>query len=664
MRLKFITTILAVPFLLFTACSDDDPVGGNPYPENPEGMITFTLSGVTKAVQTYADPIATDNENSVSTVDVYMFNDDSGVLEKIFKVDAANLGQVGTDLTATIDVTGRTGKRNFYFVANASGNASILEDVDAGLTTETEFKEYLTDRSQAAFLQNPLLMTAYSEIAAIETPTPTEKKVKLMRRVARFDIDNKAAETNFTISKILIQGARERGYIFADATGTPAQTIETGSLPAINYTDSANANIGMVGSIFYLYPTTLETTGTMISFEGVFNGETRLYSLKPGTPIEANKRYILKVKKIDINKPDLELTAEDWGDAATTEEAKPEGNNATFSQAVLTGGTGIQVDGNNYDISAATAAGTITIPVQSFKKVATTARVTYLIGSAADLPGFAINTPEPTLTYALSYLQEYKIIIPKQTTPAPFHIQVEIVNEAFPEQREVYNIYGGLYPGTFLKPIVFGGIKWAPVNVGATEIGTANEVKYMGLLFQWGRNVGFPYNAGQGEITDTIMGPLDYITATTGEARDKFIITPDVEPRDWLTPQDGSLWSGEKTQGPCPDGWRMPAKADLEKIVAAYGYGYGLNEGKVIWDDTAKRGVVKADNGSDLLYFPAAGWRSWANGKTFNYNISAYSLSSDTNGASAIALDFRSNEIALKTGIYRAGAFPVRCVQY
>lgn len=661
MKLKNVFYALAVPILLFTACSDDDPAGGNPYPEHTEGTITFTLPGIKKNVRTYADPIATDNENSVSIVDVFMFNDASGLLEKMYKIEAAALNQVGTDLTATIDVTGRTGKRNFYFVANASGNASVLEHLDAGLTTEAEFIELLTDRRQT-YLENPLLMTARAEIASIETPTATEKKVKLTRRVARFDVDNKAAESNFTISKILIQGAKERGYIFADASGMPAQTIENVSLPAINYTDSTSANTGMIGSMFYLYPTTLEENGTMVYFEGIFNGEVRLYGLKSGTQIEANKRYILKIKKIDLNNPDLEISVEDWGDATSNELAEPEANDVVFAQAQLTGGNGIQVNGNSYDISDAIEDATITIPVTSYNKVATTAKVTYLTGSAADLPGFAINTPEPVLTYSASYLQEYKITIPKQAQSAFVKVKIEIINESSPEQREEYLIFNRYYPGTKLEPVVFGGIKWAPVNAGATEIGTENEVKYMGLLYQWGRNIGFPYSAGQGTITDAIPGPLDYVTATTGEMKDKFILNSQ-SPLDWLTPQDGTLWSGDRAQGPCPAGWRVPTKAELEKIVTAYGAGYTENEGKVTWDDTAKRTVVKGDNETDLLYLPTAGYRDATKGESKGYGIVGYYPCLEPYGKGIVCVYLQSTETTILPNLARAIAYSVRCVQ-
>lgn len=664
MKLKYITTILAVPFLLFTACNDDDPVGGNPYPENPEGMITFTLPGIKKQVLTYAGPIATDSENSVSAVDVYMFNDGSGILEKVFKVDAAALNQVGTDLTATIDVTGRVGKRNFYFVANATGNAAEPGKANVGVTTETDFKELLSDRKQG-YLQNPLLMTGRTVIAAIESPTPTEQEVKLRRRVARFDIDNKAAESNFTISKVFVQGAKERGYIFSEATGIPQQTIETGNLTAINYADSANANTGMVGSVFYLYPTTLEDNGTTIAFEGIFNGQTELYSLKGGTQIEANKRYILKVKKIDINQSTLEIELEDWGDATTSEEAEPQGEAMAFEPIKLAGGNGMTIKGNHIDITGFTEDGVITIPVKSSNKTGTTARVSFLEGNAADLPGFDINTPEPILTYAAGYLQEYQITIPKPDKPALVKIKVEIINESFPEQREEFLIYTAYYPGTDLLPVVFEGLKWAPVNVGATEIGTANEVKYMGLFYQWGRShIGFPYSSGQGTITDTITGPFNYATATTGEMKDKFIKHPSNSTTyDWLSPQNNNLWSEKNAQGPCPEGWRVPTKIEWAKLLTAWETGYTTNGGRVTWDDLSKRVVVQGDNGTDLLHFPAAGMRWGGDATTSLYNKEGRYHSSSVNGGFSVRLDFSADKMNFQTGANRDNAGSVRCVQ-
>ncbi|MDH6305573.1 uncharacterized protein (TIGR02145 family) [Parabacteroides sp. PH5-13] len=668
MKTKYtkLTMILAALVLMLAPSCSNEEFSNPPIQEKGDGFITFRLQGKRQPVS-YAT-IATANEDAVDSLEIYMFNDRSAeslpnLLQKVFRVSSDDLEQQDTDLKATVDVTGRTGKHTFYFVANGKDNASALGSVNAGATTEEDFLERLSD-VQSGLLGTPLLMTARKIINDVEDAKDDDLKVKLLRRVARFDVINDASETNFTIENIIIENVNLQGHAFGDATGIPEPTLAKGTLPLIEYSKEANANTATaIESLFYLYPTEIGADKSIISVEGTFLGERRIYSLKNDQQIEANKRYTLRVQKIEKKEPELNILVDDWADDGGTHEAKPETDDMTVGAVVLTGGAGIQETDKTYDITNATTTGTIKVPVTTFNKSGTHVDVTYLHGTGNGTDRIIVTSPEPTLTYAAGYMQEHKIEIPVQKTP--LHARIEIVNNSKPEERDTLYINGvPNYDTTNEKPVLFGDIYWAPVNVGATEIGTTTEVEHHGLLYQWGRsNIGFTYAAGLGTITDTIMGPLDLETATTGEAKDMFIKSTNDSLTDWLTPPDNSLWSGANYQGPCPEGWHIPTKAELMLLITAYGEGYTANEGKVILNDTDKRLEVKGDNGTDMLYFPIAGHRGSYGSSVLQHTQARY-WSSEPNpkNANVFILLITPKSLELSAG-GRALGRTIRCVQ-
>ncbi|MDH6304736.1 uncharacterized protein (TIGR02145 family) [Parabacteroides sp. PF5-5] len=595
-----------------------------------------------------------------------MFKDNSAeskpsLLQKVFRVGGSDFKQQGTDLTATIDVTGRTGKHIFYFVANGEGNASSLANINAGATTEADFLERLSD-VQSGLLKTPLLMTARKEINDVENVQAGDLQVKLTRRVARFDIINDATQTNFTVEKIIIENVNLQGYVFGGATGSPKPTLATGTLPLIDYAAEANANTATpIESLFYIYPTEMGADKLVISFEGTFMGEGRIYSLKSEQTIEANKRYVLSVKTIEANKPNLEISAVDWADDGGEHTAVPETDKMIVGTATVIG-AGTILSGNICDATNATATATLKIPVKTYNFSGTRVDVTYLYGTGDGTEKVTVTSPEPILTYAAGYLQEHQISIPVQKTL--LHTRIEIVNNAQPEERDTFYIKSiPAYVSTKEKPVLVGGVYWAPVNVGASEVGITTDVKHHGLLYQWGRNIGFTYAAGTGTITDTIQGPLDLVTATTGTAKDKFI-NGSKTTYSWLTDLRDDLWSGDNRQGPCPDGWRVPTLDELTAITTIYkNEGYS-ETGRIKWDINNKRLEIKSDDGKDILYLPVTGNRNRVNGVANNQGLEGNLwAASSVLSLNMFGYNLSFSSAKVTTNITpSAFAFSVRCV--
>ncbi len=656
MKKRIVLSIGIIVAFFFTACNNDQEIPDAP--NNKEGAVTFTLSGMSKQMATYAEVPANQGENDLDNLEIYMFKKEdnmAGKLESVFRFGDGNeaFGGTSDNPTATIDLTGRTGEKNMYFIANGEGNVAGIADVMVGVTTEADFIEFISEK-QAALLQTPLLMSSVTSID-LDAPLDTnDKTITLKRRVARFDVSNVSTDTNFEIQKIYITETNLRAHIFEPATGV-ATTIETGNLSTIDFTTKTGANAGDVESVFYLYPTTLGEGKTNISFEGKFmnEAETKIYKINPSPEvfIAPNNRYMLKAKSIKENEVEFTIVIDDWTNG-TTEEVKPKDNLLEFSEGSLIGDENITVTGGNtYDITNATKPSTLTVHVKSSIKGSVSARIFYLYGTDNALPGLEINDPDPIMTYASQYIQDYKITIPPQTVKVPLNAVVEIINNNHPENRKTIYINSmPNYHTTTLKPVRLGDIYWAPVNVGVE--GSAATVEDKGKLYQWGRNYGSTY----GTTGDT-YGTGDPVTkeVANGIAKDKFILIKKY-PYDWLTTQDTTLW--EKAQGPCPSGWRIPSQQELTKIATAF------NDGKVTFTDN-KATKIEGDRQGEFLFCPRTGYRvyySGTYGNPTNTYFWSYNYYSEGNIYYTSYIDGINNVCG--NSIHNAGhGFSVRCIQ-
>lgn len=155
--------------------------------------------------------------------------------------------------------------------------------------------------------------------------------------------------------------------------------------------------------------------------------------------------------------------------------------------------------------------------------------------------------------------------------------------------------------GELYNSIVVAGLRWYPFNCGY------DKTHFRGLQYQWGRKVGQWYYYKKGSDTYYNEGNEPYKSVrinVVGENR-----TPKADVADYvydnklLYPADDTVYDGyvctaytvdggwyaefdsdglakaahlpdgwqelsTKVGSPCPDGWRIPTKADMEKLVA------------------------------------------------------------------------------------------------
>lgn len=335
--------LVALAGLMMTACSDDNdslfPGGGGT--GNIDGKtITFVFPGTAQGVVPYA-ALATDAENELKTLDIYVFGEDSlaadpkpVILKEIFRSGEANssftLLPVGNSYQATISVYPGEQKK-FYFVANGREHLS-LDSLELGVTDTTAFLAKATNTLKG-HIECPLLMSAsFPESGTVTVPEGGlggNQEVRLTRRMARFDVLNWCEESSFKIGEIVLKDVPGNNSIFPQAT--PYKPAIVASLPIIDFTAYENSNYGESKSVFYMYPATAEETKdiklslvgeTLAGAAQVYNVEFKKVQSDPNTiPIEANNRYLLSILNVGSGTLDATLEVKDWvvGDTVNTD---------------------------------------------------------------------------------------------------------------------------------------------------------------------------------------------------------------------------------------------------------------------------------------------------------------------------------------------------------
>jgi len=171
--------------------------------------------------------------------------------------------------------------------------------------------------------------------------------------------------------------------------------------------------------------------------------------------------------------------------------------------------------------------------------------------------------------------------------------------------------------------VEINGVKWAKRNVDkpGTFAATPEDA---GMFYQWNRKVGW-------SSTDPM------VNSNGGTIWD------DSDP-------EGDTW--EKANDPCPTGWRVPTLEELQSLVDA--------SSKWIRENGVNGRVF--GNGDNLLFLPAAGYRSFTSGSVNYVGTYGNYWSRSSSGTSAYLLHFSSTDVYPYSNSYRANGFSVRCV--
>lgn len=382
LRKGFLLGLLAMTML---ACSSeqilpDDEGKDDPtvvtQPDRREVQLKFDNRLTVKTAATRADEtIATEAENHVTSLDIYVFGSDKEEGPYTFQerfayredgsaVTGATKISLKSDGETSAVATLRPKKglfSKFYCVANqtrlmkADGTQYDAFDpleqsspgmgynvvTKAGVPTEADFLRLTTplidtDPGKVDDPDNKLLtplpmVGAYNpalDLREISMSSRTRINMTLSRIVARFDIVNDAAKSHFTITHISM-GKGRRGV-----TMFPVQPVSDvdPDKSLITYPDCEfkgdNINVGTQTGAFYSYPSPIEDKGYLIikgkyalnmtdtpkdvSYPVAFEQQTE------GTggfiEVKHNHRYTVRITDADPFKLNVNITVSEWDD--------------------------------------------------------------------------------------------------------------------------------------------------------------------------------------------------------------------------------------------------------------------------------------------------------------------------------------------------------------
>lgn len=229
----------------------------------------------------------------------------------------------------------------------------------------------------------------------------------------------------------------------------------------------------------------------------------------------------------------------------------------------------------------------------------------------------------PQIKYGNTVVKQYKIIRGASIYPYPA---------------------GGGSP--YYSSVLQGGRWWAPVNIGATYIGTQNDytsTTSTGYFFQWGRKNGIDINN------------YNYISSGAPVSRsvgDKFndFYKCNWGTYDWQTPQNDYSWLLGSSSNPCPAGYYVLTESEWKALSDR---SRSSANGRV---------TLPGDNGLNLI-IPQAGYRNCDNQFGGRNSIANYFTSTaDPNGNGCYKFTSYSNKWVVDI-TSRGNAYPLRCIK-
>lgn len=359
MKKTYLMLLLALVGLGSSCTNEDGTDGVTPSGDPGEIQLVFSGSG---EEEEYTKAIASDSENKISKLDVYLFgaasastNDaDYHYIETWKMTNAAPgakqfiLQPSGSSWTASIKPGELKGLPYLTLVCVANQEKLFKADgndfaalgvvttdpatgaITADGTTLEAFKAaYTTKMTDPAtdFIKTPLAMTGTGMTKI--SGSVSKVAITLKRIVARFDIDNTTATSQLTIEKVSLGKGRSNGSLFG-ATLTNASTGDLVTYKDVDFTGE-NANQGTLESAIYVYPNIPGDESYLIingKYKSPSTGEqiAVTYNIpvvktpadaKPDDPanyiaINANSRYKLRITDVTESNIYSTFEVEDW----------------------------------------------------------------------------------------------------------------------------------------------------------------------------------------------------------------------------------------------------------------------------------------------------------------------------------------------------------------
>lgn len=501
----------------------------------------------------------------------------------------------------------------------------LLDSVAVG--TFTDGMPLCTDKTVAG-KDNAFVMCGVTTVPLRKEKEETFE-LSLERLTARIDVTNEAYEADpdkgFQLTSVRILHARPQSYIVPQMDYVspdvqtvsdwmaPADSIRLYKVDALSATDvtagspdeQASATCQRVWHSLYTYenhdtdhaPTNLEIKGTFrgraVTRQIPFEVMQADGSIKP-VPVIRNHRYLVVIKQ-DEEQTDIEyqVTVGEWN-AVDTVNVTPNQLAPVLSKYASTDATKAY---GTYNASVGFP-DTIVIPATGGTFTFTAScpfdtKVTFGYASDDDKgtgDGWLSETHgDPVYTKADAAIsREFTVTIANDASLDAHYVNrayMYVANAGNGSAMDTVTIYQGAdipYAETRFAAATAYGVVWAPLNCGATELTGKDEKitvwtqEKCGYFYQWGRNVPFVYGGAPGDVYSGDLSTLakypNYNDACKNEGvyANKFIKgnLKDVnyawfKNYTFFTTGD-NVWPRENQ--PCPAGWRVSSKAELQKI--------------------------------------------------------------------------------------------------
>jgi hypothetical protein len=195
--------------------------------------------------------------------------------------------------------------------------------------------------------------------------------------------------------------------------------------------------------------------------------------------------------------------------------------------------------------------------------------------------------------------------------------------------------YSISFQGLTYGTVPYDGHCWLDRNLGAVKVAdSVNDPLSYGYYYQWGRGT----DGHQYPTSDTT-----WTLATNPNPGHGDFILSQTAPKDWLTPQDPTLWNdaSDYLNNPCPPGWKVPEVNDWLNISS--------DLGSII------------DGFNSPLKLPATGMRTGFFGNVGSQGISGMYWTSRPAYTNSFVMYI--DWISLYGSFTRTNGAPVRCIR-
>ena len=463
-----------------------------------------------------------------------------------------------------------------------------------------------------------------SASVALHKEKEAEVGFAMERLVARIDITNKAYGTGtnaFVLTGARILQAKPASYLVPhDLYASPEVVtvsdwkldplsikLYKGEVTTDNETTEAAGDAIRQAAWHALYTyenDDVEHAATHLEVTGEMNGATIVRKIpfetvdadgttKKPVPIVRNHRYLVQISpapgQTDIT---YKLTVDEWNAVDTVnvqpnQDQVPVMSNYSCAEASKTYGTFDASTGIPDTIVVPATGGTIRFTASCPFDT----RVTADYASAADGNDWLeiTNRSEAVVTKAGSTLaRTYEI-----TVKANLALDATLVNRGYlyianganGSVMDTVTVFQGAdiaYADTRFAAVTMGQVNgkdvvWAPIDLGAKEIATkvikdADIVteedrvardRQCGYNFQWGRKVPFIYGK-EGVVAPLGISLVTYANATKSDYQYANMFIPNAN--SWFSDYTSFNKKWPKENDPCPAGWRVPTKEELQIV--------------------------------------------------------------------------------------------------